>query len=147
MLGFVEVLRRFDKEGKRLFSEKDIQHVVPLLVLPLLKRVDITQMPISLRDCLLEFANKADISPNATVETASKKIETYYANNPINQDLWNEISGYLLHRQNDQMRASAEGLACAFSKQDVTKSVLERPNIATRAVFRKYATKNNRRSK
>jgi hypothetical protein len=108
----------------RVFSDAEIQHMLPLLILA--SANDPALMTPDMRRVLTEFAAKADIASGMTDKETQRAIERYYATKPVEPRLLAAFRQFMRNEARD--RAGAPGMNTAFA------ALLGTPMRATRPV-------------
>lgn len=82
-----------DAAGQHKFSDDDVRHVLPLLVLG-------TQLPVAecspaVKELMGEFVVEAGLNLNDPPEKLSAAIKAFYAQNPADPGLMGAVAGFL----------------------------------------------------
>ncbi len=82
-----------DAAGQHKFSDDDVRHVLPLLILGAELKVADCSPPV--QELLGEFVHEANLNLNDAPEKVSAQIKAFYSQNPADPALMGAVAGFL----------------------------------------------------
>ena len=82
-----------DAAGQHKFSDDDVRHVLPLLILG--AQLKVSDCSPQVQELLGEFVLEADLNLNDAPEKVSAQIKTFYTQNPADPALMGAVAGFL----------------------------------------------------
>lgn len=100
-----------DAAGQHKFSDDEVRHVLPLLVLG--TQLPVTECSPAVKELMGEFALEAGLNLNDPPEKLSAAITAFYRANPADPGLMGAVAGFL--RNPGAAAAAAERAAARVS--------------------------------
>jgi hypothetical protein len=100
----VAILQQRNKDGSFKYSNADVRHFLPFMILS--THVKIDAFP-SVHSLMLEFFARLEQRPDADPETLERAVRRYYARNPLNAELYREFRRYCLGQAKCEINRSA----------------------------------------
>lgn len=88
LLSFFE---RQDDEGLYYYSDEDVRHFLPLLVLTLATEDPDLTWPPAITKLMQEFTRSIDLPDNASAAQLNEAVDAYYKAHPIDKELQNNF--------------------------------------------------------
>lgn len=88
LMGFFE---RQDDEGLYVYSDEDVRHFLPLLVLTIATESDETSWSPATRKLMEGFTKSIELPADASVTQLSDAVQAYYKKHPIDKELQNNF--------------------------------------------------------
>lgn len=82
-----------DADGQHKFTDDDVRHVLPLLILGAELKVSDCSPPV--QELLGEFVLEARLNLNDAPEKVSAQIKAFYSQNPAEPALMGAVAGFL----------------------------------------------------